>query len=275
LDPDSLNINLSSVEQAITPKTKAVVACHLYGNPVDIRGLQHLCESRQLHLIEDISHSPGASVAGRPVGSFGQMAFCSMQAAKVIAGGEAGFLLTNDSDFYHRAVELAHPKRIGRLLSAHHRYQGVGLGFKFRPSALHVALAHDAYRQLDASNAVRRDMFEHFRTALGNIPEITFPAMVPDAARVYWEYELLLSNGARVAHVARTMQDQGYIVGTTKLHLLPDLPHFADGLNLAPCPNARHLRDRLLVIRALSQVAPLTAEALGHALRKTIRGGPT
>ena len=267
---DSLGIHVDSVERVVTPATKAVVACHLYGNPVDLEALQEFCQRRGLFLIEDISHAPGATVAGRPVGSFGDVAFCSMQAAKLLAGGEAGFLLTNDAHLYRRAVELAHPKRIGRLVPDS-AYQGVGLGLKFRPSVLHVALAHHALKQLEGANRVRREMYRLFRQSLGCAAGVDFPWVAPNASRVYWEYEMMLRPEANLAEVVRTMRQQGYVLGPAKLELLPDLPHFSAGpANPDGYSNARRLRGRLLVIRAFSRPASSVARALGRDLGEAL-----
>lgn len=267
-DQRSLNVCAASVERAITPATKAVVVCHLYGNPVDMPALVELCVRRGLYLIEDMSHAPGATIAGRPVGSFGHLAFCSLQAAKLMSAGEGGFLLSSEPQFHRRALELGHPKRIRRLLHEEARSLDIGLGFKFRPSVLHVALARDALRTLDATNRVRQEMFDALQEALSGVQGVSASEVVSGARRVHWEYDFLLTHSQQqVASVARDMQALGYIVDIARLQILPDLPQFVRRFaDQDPCPNARALRDRLLVVRAFSRPAPQVAEALGHAL---------
>jgi perosamine synthetase len=272
-EPEGLGMSVRSVEGVVSPSTRAVVACHLYGNPVDIRNLRAFCETRHIYLIEDISHGPGASVDGQPIGSFGDVAFCSMQAAKVLAAGEGGFLLTNDSSLYARAVELGHPKRLRRLLTTPSPYLDIGMGFKFRPSALHVALARNALRELESANSMRTDMFQIFRTALGDIRGVEFPQTHATAKRVYWEYELFLTHPrAQVGTIVQTLKERGYIAGPANFEMLPDLPHFTDEVSRrCEYPNSRRQHKQLLVLRAFTRSAPETARSLGGELRGIIR----
>lgn len=84
VEPDSFGLSMESTERLITPKTRAVVVSHMYGNPADVARLRALCDRHGLFLIEDLSHAPGALVNGAPVGSFGDAAFFSMQATKTV-----------------------------------------------------------------------------------------------------------------------------------------------------------------------------------------------
>ena len=270
LEPSSLSIDPTALPALVTPHTKAVVICHLYGNPVDICAIRAFCNNANLRLIEDISHAPGAIVQRKPVGSFGDMAFCSMQAAKTISGGEIGALLTSKFDLYERAVELGHPKRIAQLLPGRGEMESVGLGFKFRPSSLHVLLAKSALSNLDSVNRVRCEMFGRMRQNLDQNFRITFPTEVDGSRRVYWEYEMLLPGRAHVVQrVAKCLCENGFIASGSKMNLLPDLPHFQSELkSSSKFPNARRLSKELLVIRAFSRFDESVARALATALNR-------
>ncbi len=273
LDPDSLSISVEDVAGKITAATRAVAVCHMFGNPADLRALRNLCRQRELYLIEDLSHAVGATVGGAPVGSFGHVAFFSMQASKMISAGEGGALLTNDSQWYARALALGHPKRRGQLPQPAGPCGDSSLGYKFRPSPLLVLLGRESFRRLDEQNAVRREMFLEIRRRLGDLGDVHFPEAIPAAQRVWFEYNLLL--GDRLpgpAEIAARLREQGVIAEAAKYDYLPDLPQFQGGPQAADCPHARRHRDRLLLLSPFKRRGYEVLEAYVAALRQALAG---
>jgi perosamine synthetase len=255
VEPDSFSLSLESTERLITPKTRAVVVSHMYGNPADVARLRALCDRHGLFLIEDLSHAPGACVNGAPVGSFGDAAFFSMQATKTVCGGEGGVLLTRDPRIYARAVELGHPKRISRLPVEFKRYDRVGLGYKFTLSPILALLAWESFKQLEAVNEVRIAMFHRFRSSIAGISQVMFPAEHDGVRRVYWEYEMFVRPPGRApSEIAAALMERGVVADVPRFEFLPDLPHFAHD-RVAPdsFPNARRLREETLVLRPFSR----------------------
>src|SRR5262249_27439646 len=124
IEADTYNIDPELVEAAITPRTKAIMPVHLYGNPADMRRLMAIAEAHRLVLIEDACQSHGATIDGRPTGSFGTGCF-SFYATKNITTGEGGIVTTNDPEVGERL----------RLLCNHgqkERYLHVSLGYNLR-----------------------------------------------------------------------------------------------------------------------------------------------
>lgn len=109
IDPDTYNMSVDSVRAAISPRTRAILALHLLGAPCDIAGLCGL----GLPVIEDCAHAPGASVDGRPVGSFGVAALFSLEANKALAAFGGGVLATRDPALAERvkAALAGRPRR--------------------------------------------------------------------------------------------------------------------------------------------------------------------
>jgi perosamine synthetase len=134
------------VREAITHRTKAVVATHMWGKPARMDELRSLCKVRGLLLFEDCSHAHGSRFRGAVVGSFGTAAAWSMQGKKTVWAGEGGVLVTTDDDIYERALLLGHFN--ARALqdiptSSPHRdlaFTGVGLKYRAHPLALAMAL---------------------------------------------------------------------------------------------------------------------------------------
>jgi perosamine synthetase len=276
LEPASLSIDVQEVAKKITDRTKAVVVCHLYGNPADIEAMRALCNCHNLYLIEDISHAPGATIHGKKVGGFGDVAFMSFQGTKLISGGEGGALLTNHFDCYARAVEFGHPKRISSLPPEWQTYSGVGLGHKFRLAAIPALLASDSFDDLDESIAIRGEMFEAFRSSLSDLPGIETPTHVPSAARIYFRWDLFVDTNA--AGLVKALKARQIKITRANFKFLPDLPHFQDGVRPAEeFPHAQRLLAKLILLhpftrrdeRALADFSALFSHTLmqvsGHA----------
>lgn len=104
LDETTYNISAELVEQKITPKTKAVIAVHLAGNPCELDSLQQLCDQHGLILIEDFSQAHGAEWRGKKVGSYGLISYGSFQQSKQITCGEGGVMITNDKNLAYRSL---------------------------------------------------------------------------------------------------------------------------------------------------------------------------
>ena len=95
IEANTLNLSPAAAEHAITPRTRAILAVHFAGHPVDLDAFVELCDRHRLILIEDCAHAPGASWRGRPVGGFGAFGSFSFQASKNLTAGEGGMLITS------------------------------------------------------------------------------------------------------------------------------------------------------------------------------------
>src|SRR5262249_51462555 len=94
--PDTLNIDGRLIEQAITPRTRAIVALHYAGIACEMDAILGLAERHRLHVIEDAAHALGATFRGRPLGSLGRFGAVSFHETKNISAGECGALFLND-----------------------------------------------------------------------------------------------------------------------------------------------------------------------------------
>lgn len=132
IDPETFNIDPACIEIAITPRTKAIIPVHLYGNPCDMGRLEAIAAAHHLVLIEDACQAHDASIHGKPVGSFGTGCF-SFYPTKNMTTGEGGIVTTNDPIIAERI----------RLLRSHgqkERYRHIALGFNLRMTDLQAAI---------------------------------------------------------------------------------------------------------------------------------------
>ncbi len=132
IDPVTFNIDLALVEAAITPRTKAILPVHLYGNPCDMQRLQIIAAAHNLVVIEDACQAHAASINGKPVGGFGTGCF-SFYPTKNMTTGEGGIVTTSDEVIAERV----------RLLRSHgqqERYVHTALGFNLRMTEMQAAM---------------------------------------------------------------------------------------------------------------------------------------
>ena len=98
IDPNNLNIDVTKIEEAITSKTSAILATHVYGNPCDVEEIQKIAEKHNLRVIYDGAHAFGVKINGRSIFEFGDISICSLHATKLYHSVEGGLLVTNDPD---------------------------------------------------------------------------------------------------------------------------------------------------------------------------------
>jgi len=152
---------------------KAVIVVDLYGQCADYDSINPICDRFKVPIVEDAAEALGATYKGRPAGSFGKVGVFSFNGNKIITTSGGGMLVSEDGALIDRARHLATQARD----PAPH-YQHSEIGFNYRMSNLLAAVGRGQLRALDQRVARRREIFEFYRSALGNIPGIYF---IPDA----------------------------------------------------------------------------------------------
>lgn len=176
IEPDAHtgNIDATQVEAAITPRTRALVAVHLYGRPAPMRELAAIAQRYRLKLLEDAAQAHGARLHGRPCGSLGDAAAFSFYPGKNLGAlGDGGAVTTDDAALAERVRRLAN---YGSAVKYRHELAGVNS----RLDELQAAFLRERLRCLDADNAQRRAVAQAFREGLAGTPGLTLPA--PDDA---------------------------------------------------------------------------------------------
>ncbi len=180
IDPETCNIDPSLVEAAITPRTKAILPVHLYGNPCDMERLQAIAAEHRLVIIEDACQAHAASIDGKPVGSFGTGCF-SFYPTKNMTTGEGGMITTGDPLIAERA----------RLLRSHgqkERYHHVALGFNQRMTELQAAIGLAQLEKLERFTEKRRANAAYLSEHLG--PAVKTPPARDGYRHVYHQYTI-------------------------------------------------------------------------------------
>ncbi len=170
---DTLTLDPSAVEKAITPKTKVIMPVHMCGSMADLDALQQLCKKYGLLLLEDACQAIGGSYHGKPLGSIGDLGCFSFDYVKTITCGEGGAVITNNEAYYqnaHKYSDHGHD-HIGNDRGAE---QHPFLGYNFRISELNAAVGVAQLSRLDEFIDLQKRNYNILRDALSTIPEVTF-----------------------------------------------------------------------------------------------------
>lgn len=167
VDASTLTIDPDDVERLITPKTRAICAVHVWGNPARMDRLADIARRHHIPLIEDASHAPGARFSGRPVGSWGDIGCFSLQGGKAVSGGEAGIATTDDPVLYDRMLALGHNGRTGGGQKANtFQLDNLSFGLKYRPHLYAILLANGGLSRLPELNKLRNRNYKILRDGL-------------------------------------------------------------------------------------------------------------
>jgi perosamine synthetase len=196
VEPTTGNIDIASLADVITERTRGVAITHMWGHPVDMGKLVALCRSHSLRIIEDCSHAFGARIGSWRVGSFGDVACFSLQANKLVCAGEGGALITAEREIYDAAtVNGALKRRVVDTvrLPTYLRYWETGLGLKLKIHPLGAALALEYLHHADEMLAQRSEKAEIISKAIESTPGIFPPERPMDPVqRVYYTYKAIL-----------------------------------------------------------------------------------
>lgn len=175
---ESFNLDPADVERRITPRTKAILAVHMMGNPARLAELKQVADRHGIHLVEDCCQAFGATYRGRSVGAFGAAAAISFNVFKTISSGDGGMLVTDDDQVYERAFafhDQGHrPFRKGIEIG-----ERPLLGLNFRMTELSGAVLLAQLSRLDAIRASLRQNKAAVKQAIEGIPGLGFRTL-PD-----------------------------------------------------------------------------------------------
>ncbi len=223
IERDSLTISPERVAQAITPRTTAVLATHVYGNPCRVDALAALCRERGLKLVYDAAHAFGVSVDGRPIAGFGDISTFSFHATKLFHTVEGGAVATNDDALAHR---------ISYLRNFGHNGQEAffGLGINGKNCELHAAMGLCLLPRIDALIAERRALHaEYDRRLLANTQLLRKPGPTPGAALNFAYYPVLFRDEVSLLRARTQLNAAGISPRRYFFPPLSQLPYVSRG----------------------------------------------
>jgi perosamine synthetase len=229
VDPLTWNINPAAVEKLISPRTKAIMAVHIYGHPAPLPELLAIAEKNSLYLIEDSAEAHGAQIGEQRTGSFGTIGAFSFMANKIITTGEGGMLTTNDSTLAARCRQLR-----DHAMPPERRYWHPEVGFNYRMTNLQAAVGVAQMRRIEHFLSRKREIAFQYNAALKDLPGVTLPVETIGYTNVYWMYSLLINEGFSLTRdqLIYALRERG-IDSRPFFHSLDTLPPYQSS---SPCP---------------------------------------
>jgi perosamine synthetase len=190
-DVDDLNYGLSpeSIEKCITPRTKAIIVVHLFGNPAKMDEIMTIANKYNLKVIEDCAQAPMALYKGKPVGTIGDIGIFSLNYHKHIHTGEGGILTTNNEQIAERIYlirnhgeNIVEPKGVQDVFNTH--------GFNFRMTEIEAAIGIEQLKKLPSLIEERLDNVKYFTNELKKIDGLTAPFVEFEGKHVFYLHAL-------------------------------------------------------------------------------------
>jgi perosamine synthetase len=269
MDPETLNLDPTAVEQAITPRTRAILVVHTFGVPAQMDALKNIAERHQLAIIEDASEAIGARFDGRIAGSFGDLAVLGFYPNKQITTGEGGAVLARD------------PANVARLLRLRNQGRDAGgdwldhiePGYNYRLSDLACALGRIQLRRIDEILALRRHAAERYDGLLARIPGLGRPHLsLPQRTLSWFVYVVRLPEGIDRDEVRNDLGRRGIASGRyfAPIHLQPvwrasNIGRIAGDLTLTGS-----IARRTLALPFFNRITPEQQQEVADALREVI-----
>jgi len=265
IDPRSYNMDPAAIEAAITPRTKAILPVHLYGQPADMDPILEVARRRGLVVIEDAAQAHGAKYKGQPAGSIGDIACFSFYPTKNLgAYGEGGAVTTNN-------MEFARTVRMLRDWGQDRKYHHVQRGYNYRMEGLQGAILRVKLRHLERWTEKRRAIARQYSESLAGC-NVELPAEMPWARHVYHVYTVRAEDRNGLQATLHTEGIQTAIHYGLPAHLQPA---YADlGYGKGSLPRSEAAAEQVLSLPIYPELSDHSIAKVAQAVRRAAHKAP-
>jgi dTDP-4-amino-4,6-dideoxygalactose transaminase len=183
VNAQTFNLDPSRVEEAVTPKTKALLPVHIYGLMADMEKLSTIAKKHSLVIIEDSAQAHGGAIDGKKAGSWGDAATFSFYPSKNMTTGEGGMITTSDE-------QIAHKARVFRNQGGSKQYEHEMIGFNFRMTEIEAAMGREQLKKLPGFTEKRIANAKFFNEQLAAVKGVTTPVVPSGYTHVYHQYTI-------------------------------------------------------------------------------------
>lgn len=202
IDLDTFNLDVTQIEQAITPQTKAIIPVHLFGQPVDMTEVMAIAQAHKLLVIEDCAQATGATWKGQKVGGIGHVGCFSFFPTKNLgACGDGGAVTTNDP-------AIAQQMRILKEHGSPQRYRHDFIGINSRLDALQAVILSIKLRYLDLWNEQRTQAAGYYQEILAVVSGIKLPQGISEGESTWNQYTICISDRQSSQATANHLRDR-------------------------------------------------------------------
>lgn len=235
IEPDTFCIDPSKIEAAITKKTKAIMAVHVFGNPCDVDAIDAIAKKHKLKVIYDGAHAFGVKYEGRSIFSYGDIATCSFHSTKLFHTIEGGAVIARASSVSER-VELM--KRFGHNGDDHFM-----LGINAKATEFNAAMGLCNLKYVDDIIANRKHIFTHYTKELKG--QFRTPTIRKDIAYNYAYYPLVCDSESQLHKIIERLKEQNVF---PRRYFYPSLNKLPYHINEYSCPVSEDIANRIMCL---------------------------
>lgn len=264
---DNYNLDPSAIETAITPRTKAILVVHLFGQSADMNAIMDVATRRGILVIEDAACCIGAKYDGKNVGCTGDIGCFSFHPRKILTTGEGGLMITNNEIIAKVAKSL---KDHGKVFSEGKLAFELA-GHNFRMSDILAAVGIEQLKKLDWMLKRRKELAEIYNRKLICVDQVSKPKIIPLAEHTYQTYVTLLDESVDRDQVIKKLAEKRIEaqLGTYALHLQPTFGKI--GYSPGDFPNAELAFKQTLALPLYPQMTEEDIDCVVEALREALQ----
>lgn len=279
INPHTYNIDIEKIEEAITPKTKAIIPVDFAGQSVDMHSIRRIADKYNLIVIEDAAHALGSEYKGKKVGALADMTEFSFHPVKPITTGEGGVVVTNSEELYKQMLLFrTHGiTRNSKLLTRNEGpwyYEQLDLGYNYRITDIQCALGLSQLNKLDDFVEKRRSIVKKYNEAFKDIEEIITP-FEEEFSNSGWHIYVIKLNSDKLTCTRKEVFEalQAENIGVN-VHYLPVYLHpyyqklgYKGGL----CPEAEKLYESIITLPLFPKMTNKDVEDVINAVKKVVK----
>ena len=270
VEPETGNISCDAIERAITPKTRAILPVHLYGQLCDMKRMHEIAKRHSLAIIDDAAHCVEGTRDGLKPGTLSDMAVFSFYATKNLASGEGGAITTNDPALYDKLLMLRlhgmNKSAADRYTSRFKHYDMEMLGYKCNMFDIQAALLLPQMPRLAERLARREEICQRYEAGFRDAEGITFPKVLPGSVSARHLFTIWVDPEIR-DEVLSDLQDRGIGVAVN-FRSINRLTYYKEHFDMPPgtFPVAERIGDSTITLPLYTR---LTEEEIDYVIGQT------
>lgn len=262
VDPVTYNLDPGKLEAAITPRTKAIIPVHLYGQPANMEAIMKIARVHGVKVVEDACQAHGARYKGQRVGTIGDIGCFSFYPGKNLgAAGEGGAIVTNNP-------ELAEQVRLLRDHGSRKKYEHEIVGHNFRLDTVQAAVLNIKLKHLDKWNKARMAKAARYAQLLSGLEQIVLPATAVDCEHVFHLYAIQTGNRAELQAKLNAKNIQSGIHYPTPIHLQKAFEYL--GYKAGDFPVSESLCNTVLSLPMFAELTDAQQDRVVAALKEAL-----
>ena len=264
VDERTYTMDPARIAEAITPRTRAIIPVHLFGQAADLDPILEIAREHNLFVIEDAAQAHGAKYKGRPVGTLGDAGCFSFYPGKNLgAFGEAGAVITNNDRLQEKVRSL---RDHGQVRKYHHRF----VGWNCRMDGIQAAVLAVKLKYLDHNNSLRQSHARKYQRGLADLDEVVTPFVAPYAEHVYHVYAIRTRNRDEILRILREKGVECGIHYPVPVHL--QQAYQALGYATGSFPISERVAGEVISLPMFPELRPIEVDVVLAAVKESVLG---